>query len=132
MTLAVKDGGLFSSWSADHQAMSRLYDQIKFQTEDGSKLMGYVMLVECEPKKNSFFFNMFKVAKYLVVGGTYGYQKEILAHGPVNITKSSYINIVKEKHPNPVPILLDLLHKETRSYESYQSYLSTATGRPPT
>lgn len=122
-TLPVRGGLLFSSWSADIKAMERLYNQIRFQMEDSSKLLGYVVLVECEPDSNSFFFNLFKVAKYLVVGGTYDYQKEILAHGPVTITKSAYIRLDKPTHPNPISVLVDLLGKEPQSFKSYQEYL---------
>ncbi len=121
-SLPNKEGSNFSSWTIDAPSLQRLFNQAKSESGAGS-VLGYIVLAEVDTGNNNFFFNMFAAAKYLVVGGSFEYQKEVLGAGSMNLNKISYIKLDKEPAKNPVSVLVDLLHDKPNTYDSYQEYM---------
>lgn len=120
--LSSKEGSNFSGWTIDISSIQRLFNQAKSESGTGSAL-GYIVLAEVDTGINNFFFNMFAAAKYLVVGGSYGYQQEVLGAGPMSLNKISYIKLEKDPAKSPIPVLVDLLNDKPNTYDSYQEYM---------
>jgi hypothetical protein len=119
-----KQGSNFSSWTIDVSSLQRLFNQAKSESGAGS-VLGYIVLAEVDTGNNNFFFNMFAAAKYLVVGGSFEYQQEVLGAGPMNLNKISYIKLDKDPAKSPIPVLVDLLNDKPNTYDSYQEYIKT-------